>query len=475
MGGNDGGVTNLNRAYNPALNSWASKTAMSAAREDLAVGVIGGKLYAVGGYNAGPLNTNEEYDPVSGNWTAKASMPTARRGLAAGVIGGKLYAVGGFDDASLNSNEEYDPVANSWTTKTGMPETYRYNLAAGVIESRLYVVGGYDFSALSTNQEYNPEFNTWTGKASMPAAREKLAAAVIGGKLYAIGGGASGPLTANDVYDPAEDSWHTKAPMPTAREGLAVGAIGGKLYAVGGNDGLNLEVNEEYDPGVAHTFTGLAPNTQYVFQSKARNMRAVETWYTGDFSTYTLAAVPGAAATAFTAVSSYAVTVAWTRNGNPADITLYRAQVSADAGFAAVAGSSDTYGLSAVLSGFAPNTTYYVRVTAINNDGLLSDYSSLGSTMTRMETPSGVYFDEVSSRAITASAYGPVFTDITTGLSGVALDKDGEGYSAWRTGDTWASKTAMTTARMDFAAVAADGKIYAIGGVGYAGFLNQNE
>lgn len=475
VGGNIGSVTDLNRAYNSMLNTWESKTGMTTAREDLAVGVVGGKLYAVGGYNAGYLDTNEEYDPVSGNWTAKAAMTTARRGLAAGVMGGKLYAVGGYNGNSLNTNEEYDPVANSWTAKTGMPATLRYNLAVGVIEGRLYAVGGYDFSALSTNQEYNPESDGWTTKASMPAAREKLAAAVIGGKLYAVGGGASGALATNYAYDPVEDGWQTMAPMPTAREGLAAGAIDGKLYAVGGKDGADLDTNEEYDPGVAHTFVGLVPNTQYIFQGKARNRRAVETGFTGELSTYTLAAVPGAAAAAFTAVSSYAVTVAWTRNGNPDGITLYRAQVSADAGFVAVAGSSDTYGLSAVLSGFAPNTTYYARVTAINNDGLLSDYSALGSTMTRMETPSGVYFDEVSSRAITASAYGPVFTDITTGLSGVALDKDGEGYSAWRTGDTWTSKTAMTTARMDFAAVAAGGKIYAIGGVGGSGFCNQNE
>ena len=475
VGGNNGSITGLNRAYNPALNTWASKVAMTTAREGFAVAVIGGKLYAVGGYEGGYLNNNEEYDPVSDAWTAKAVMSTPRSGLAAGAVGGQLFAVGGFNGTdALKINEQYDPAANSWTTKNPMP-TFRYDLAAGVVEGKLYAVGGYDEgAALGDNAEYDPEANSWAPKTPMPTARSGLAAAVIGGKLYAVGGSdLSGRLTANEAYDPATNTWETKPAMTTAREKLAAGSVGGKLYAMGGSDGGLLATNEEYDPGVAQTFYGLTPNTQYTFNSKARNRISAETWYTADHSTYTMATVPGVPV--FTAVSSYSVTVNWADNGNPGAVTLYRAQVSEEASFAVVAASSETYNLSATMSGFSPNTTYYARVAAINLAGAITNYTAPGSTMTRIETPSGVYFDEVSSRAITASAYGPVFTDITTGLAGVAVARDAGAYSAWRTGDTWAAKTAMPTSRMDFAAVALGGKIYAIGGLGLSGLLSQNE
>jgi hypothetical protein len=79
---------------------------------------------------------NQQLAPqVSGRWATKASMPTARAGLAIGVLHGRLFAVGGDDNHFnlLNTVEAYNPATDTWTTKASMP-TARDDLAVGVID-----------------------------------------------------------------------------------------------------------------------------------------------------------------------------------------------------------------------------------------------------------------------------------------------------------------------------------------------------
>lgn len=82
---------------------------MPRARRDLAVGVVNGKLYAMGGwhYDIGPLDWVDAYDPVTNTWTSEASMPTAREDSAVGVVSGTLFALGGngINYKPLNTNE----------------------------------------------------------------------------------------------------------------------------------------------------------------------------------------------------------------------------------------------------------------------------------------------------------------------------------------------------------------------------------
>ncbi len=390
VGGNNGGLLNTNEEYDPASNTWTTKAVMPTARDGLSAGVIGGRLYAVGGDNGGLLNANEEYDPASNTWATKAAMPTARQCSSAGVTGGKLYVVGGGNGSLsyVNTNEEYDPAANTWNTKTAMPSARTY-LSVSVIGDKLYAVGGNgDSSFLNTNEEYNPATNTWSTKTAMPTARTILSAGVIGGKLYAVGGNSSGNLATNEEYDPASNTWTTKTVMPTARHGLSVGVIGGKLYALGGHNGIFLNTNEEYDPGVASSFTALTPNTQYNFKAKARDASGLETPESPVVSTYTLAAVaiPGSWQP-FTAVYTSSVTVTWSSgtasggyNGSGAS---YLVQASTSSNFLPVLASSSTRNTSATLAEFNPNATHYFRAQAYNTLGV-TDYSwlVLGSTVT---------------------------------------------------------------------------------------------
>ncbi len=160
---------NYLHAYDPGTNTWTGKTAPPHAHQGGAGAVIGGKFYLVGGWDElGSASTNitgtlDVYDPATDTWTTKAPMPTARQLLAAGVIGGKLYAVGGIDNGSLffNTVEVYDPATDIWTPQPPMP-TARAWLAAGVINGVLYAVGGVNGSYLATNEAFIPSDLTWS-------------------------------------------------------------------------------------------------------------------------------------------------------------------------------------------------------------------------------------------------------------------------------------------------------------------------
>lgn len=367
-----------NEEYDPVLNTWITKAIMPTIRRQLAAGAIDGKLYVVGGWDGSYLSTNEEYDPTTNTWITKAAMPTSRLALSAGVVEGKLYAVGGWNGGVLNTNEEYDPATDTWTTRAAMP-TSRREFSIGVASGKLYMVGGYNgASELTTNEEYNPAANTWATKAAIPTGRRMLSAGVAGGKIYFIGGydGVS-YLDTNEEYDPAVNTWVTKAAMPTPRREFSIGAVGGKLYAIGGMNGSVLGVNEAYDPGVTYVFASLTPNTQYSFKAKARDAVGAETAEGPTVSTYTLAAPPAPAGTVFTSVLATAFDVNWLANSNPSG-TLYRAQVSTAASFSTVL-TSDTYNTAAGFTGLTAGIQYYARVSARNDGGAWTANVNLGA------------------------------------------------------------------------------------------------
>lgn len=150
----DASVLDTVQGYNPVTHAWFTLAPMPSARGRLAMGSVGGKLYAVGGY-AGTLakwvGTVEEYDPQLGGWATKAPMPSPRAHLALVVVSGQLLAAGGENvNPSLDMLESYDPVLNGWRSKT--PSTTAFTRAAGAaVNDRMQVFGNtltlqYDLS-----------------------------------------------------------------------------------------------------------------------------------------------------------------------------------------------------------------------------------------------------------------------------------------------------------------------------------------
>lgn len=390
IGGQSSGVTfTKNEEYDPVLDIWSTKTQMPLGRHSLSTVYLDGKIYAIGGLNqAGNYqDINHSYDPVSDAWTTtNAVMPSRSSSLAAVALRGRLYAFGGLDGgpSNLNLNVSYSPATDSWATHTNLP-TARYSHVAVTVNGKIYVIGGQDTGGYSSkNEEYNPALGSWATKTALPTPRNALAAAMVGGKIYVIGGERTVDLDVNEEYDPISDTWKTRAPMPTARQHHIAVALGGKIYAIGGMDAIRK--TEVYDPGVTQVYTSLTPNTRYTFKAKGRNSAGIETTESVEISTYTLALAPAAAAAPITAVNISSVTVAWLANGNPSS-TLYKAQASTSDSFASIAASSETYNLTAAIAGLAPNTTYYLRVVAVNGDNIYTDYLALGSTITLAAVP----------------------------------------------------------------------------------------
>lgn len=230
-------------AYDPAADSWTTRTALPTAREGAAAGVIADRLYVAGGGNATePVSILEIYDPVSNSWSAGTTMSVARAGAAAGVINSKLYVVGGNDLSTiLDTMEVYDPATDSWSMALSLP-TPRSQAAAAVLEGKLYVIGGYlDTKVVSPLVEvYDPGTNTWSSVAPMPTARAEAVAGVISGMIYVAGGNLSSNPDIDEVtdtleiYNPVRDEWTTGPPMLSPRAEATEGVIGGKLYVAGG-------------------------------------------------------------------------------------------------------------------------------------------------------------------------------------------------------------------------------------------------
>jgi N-acetylneuraminic acid mutarotase len=110
-----------NEAYDTEKNTWSSVLGMPSARSGVGTAVLNGRMHVVGGEAylndlVGTYRTHEAFDPKTNSWQRLPPMPTPRHGLAVGEIGGKMYAVSGSNVAGgggphegVNVNEVYDP------------------------------------------------------------------------------------------------------------------------------------------------------------------------------------------------------------------------------------------------------------------------------------------------------------------------------------------------------------------------------
>ena len=105
-------------AYDPVTDTWTSKAAMPTPREAAAGGVVNDIIYVAGGLGVSTssgsfLSTVEAYEPIANAWTTMAPMPTARAYFSVGVVSGRLYAVGGvnpaFNPPVIGANEAFTP------------------------------------------------------------------------------------------------------------------------------------------------------------------------------------------------------------------------------------------------------------------------------------------------------------------------------------------------------------------------------
>jgi N-acetylneuraminic acid mutarotase len=204
------GVIGANEVYDPLTDTWTTKTSMPTAREFLCANVVNGKIYLTGGskfFNPNNPsfvpNVNEVYNPATDSWTTKTPPPVNVSNYASVVVNNKIYIISGSgDDDKLTLI--YYPEADSWSYGAQIP-TPVWGAAAGattgvMAPKRIYVIGGYP--TFNLNQVYNPEKNVWTMGTQMPTNRYGLGVAVVSDVIYAIGGPGADAMVANEQYTP---------------------------------------------------------------------------------------------------------------------------------------------------------------------------------------------------------------------------------------------------------------------------------
>ncbi|EDO38065.1 predicted protein [Nematostella vectensis] len=254
IGGKEAGetISNTTECYSLQTNTWQSSAPLIVPRQQLGVGNIGNRLYAVGGSNGYTrLSTVEMFTPESNKWTYCKSLNTSRSGVGLGVLGETLYALGGYDGRTcLKTVERYDPQVDCWSSVASTTVTRSF---PGVAElgGRLFVIGGNDGASFLNSVEcYDPLSNKWTTLPSMCRPRAGIGAGAIDGLLFAIGG-FDGMLRLDivEMFESRMNTWTQVSPLKSCRDGVCVAAYGCWIYAVGGIDGPSyLNTVEAYDP-----------------------------------------------------------------------------------------------------------------------------------------------------------------------------------------------------------------------------------
>ncbi len=147
--------------------------------------------------------------------------------------------------------------------------------------------------------------------------------------------------------------------------------------------GLITSSSTEDTTAVAGLDTPLIPNTTYYGRVDA-TIKGVDSDWSAAADTVTLANAPAVAVPTWVAVNFTSVTVQWDSNGNPLASTLYEIDLSTAVSFdGSLDQSSMTFNTSFSFTELTDETSYYARAKAINQSGISTVYTLLGSTVTQ--------------------------------------------------------------------------------------------
>ena len=201
--------------YDPRTDTWKALAPLPTKRGSAVAAVVNGKIYVIGGAGIHPgsketsvhparphraFGTNEVYDPATNTWETRSTMPTARNHSAIGAVDNKIYVIGGrvgnaFITRASNTDivEVYDPATDQWGPLLAPLPTPRSAPGWGVYKGKIYVVGGEFRSAVAsatfrTVEAYDPKSNSWTTMPPMVVSRHGVASDFIGNRLHVVSG-----------------------------------------------------------------------------------------------------------------------------------------------------------------------------------------------------------------------------------------------------------------------------------------------
>jgi N-acetylneuraminic acid mutarotase len=219
--------------YDPAADSWRALAPLPTKRGSPVAVAAGGRIYVIGGAVAGPgqaavhpqrphtsVGLVEEYDPASNTWRSRSPMPTPRNHMVGGAINGKVYVASGRVGAAFISGgssnvgviEAYDPATDSWSQALARMADPRSAGAGGVYNGKLYITGG-EFqlpgmmATFRSLEAYDPATNSWQTLQPMPVSRHGLAGAVVGNRLHMVSGDVQSAGTGVHVHTDSHDAY----------------------------------------------------------------------------------------------------------------------------------------------------------------------------------------------------------------------------------------------------------------------------
>jgi titin len=152
----------------------------------------------------------------------------------------------------------------------------------------------------------------------------------------------------------------------------------------------------------SQAITGLSPNTTYYFRVKAQNAGGESAYSTPPLSVITLPGAPGGLVASN--VTTTSMSLNWTPPGGT--VTSYQLDVATNAGFSGATTISGITTLPYALTGLSQNTTYYLRVRAVNTTGN-SDNSPSISVLTLPNPPGNLSASGVTATSVTLTWAGP--------------------------------------------------------------------
>ena len=231
--------------YDTKADRWKRLRSMPVGANHPTAAAYRGKLYVHGGYTARRDLTSATkrlyvYDPKRDRWSRLADSREDRAAHAVGVIAGRLYAVGGRNETSdLTSMEVYNFRKRRWSRGPSLRGPRRDHMTGVASGGYFYALAGREGARNYTVAErYDPRKRRWERLPPMRRARGGIASAALsGGRVVVFGGedfGTGKTIPEVELYDPRKRRWGFLPDMRTPRHGLGGVSQGNRVYSIQG-------------------------------------------------------------------------------------------------------------------------------------------------------------------------------------------------------------------------------------------------
>lgn len=228
LGGNGAAISADVSSYDPATNTWTTRTPL-----DAATAITGNRVVTDGTYFyffQGTSATFKRYDPATGVTMTLAAAPITNTLAPLIYWDGKIYSL------SVTSSQNaivYTIATNTWATFTLKPASMA-DASAMVIGDNFYIHGSGEVF-----QRYEPVHGFWRYLQPPPVSVRGSLMLAREGLIYLISGQTTTSLNTAlraevQVYDPAKNQWAQAPALPVPRSLSAAALLGNNMYVAGG-------------------------------------------------------------------------------------------------------------------------------------------------------------------------------------------------------------------------------------------------